>query len=91
MQSLIVQQTNIQELELLIRKVFQEEIQKISSPNSPPPKPEESKLLSRREAAAYLRISMPTFSNLERNCKIKGCRIGKRLKYKVSHLENTLK
>jgi len=68
------------ELEIKFRSIIREEISSIKSPT------EADKLLSRREAATYLKISLPTLSSWEKSGKLKSRRLGSRVYYKLSDI-----
>jgi excisionase family DNA binding protein len=48
-------------------------------------------ILTQNEAAAYLRISKPTFIKLRRNCRIPFYQEGRKFLYRKSELLKTLK
>lgn len=54
-----------------------------------PPKPE-TELLTRKQAAKLLCVSLPTILDWTKTGKIIGYRIGSRVRYKKAELENSL-
>jgi excisionase family DNA binding protein len=55
-----------------------------------PQPPQETELLTRKEAAKLLGVSLPTILDWTKTGKITGYRIASRIRYKRSELENSL-
>jgi len=88
MNGIIIQQITLSEFELLIRKIVQEEFStlKFTATDFKPPDLPDDLLLSKCEAAKLLRISLPTFSKMLKEGKIKPLIIGRRFKFKKSQI-----
>lgn len=54
---------------------------------TPPPQTE---LITRKQAATLLSVSLPTVNDWTKTGKIKGYRIGSRIRYKRNEIENSL-
>jgi len=79
----------VSELKEIIAEVVNQQLTKhLPSVNQPPPG---NDLITRKEAAQLLSISLPTLSDFTKSGKITGYRIGTRVRYKRSELENSLK
>ena len=77
-----------EEFRSIVREEFKSELENISLPTATQP---EKKLLTRLEAARYLRISLPILDELTNSGVIPGYRIGARGKrYKQAELEDAL-
>jgi len=91
MRGIFIQQSDIQELTTEFRKILQEELAKLNLPSSKSIGEESTKLLSKKEAAAYLTISLPTLTKLIKSGNVKALKIGKsRYRFRKSDLQNSL-
>lgn len=52
---------------------------------------EDTELLTRKEAARFLGVSLPTLLDFTKSGKVTGYRIGTRVRYKRAELEQSLK
>jgi excisionase family DNA binding protein len=88
MKGILLQQTDIQELESLIRCIIREELSILNktSNNTNSNSQIEEPLLNKMEASRLLGISLPTFSKLLHEGDIKCYKIGRRRKFKSSEL-----
>ena len=88
MTGIIIQQISLNELESAIRRIIQEELvsNNFTKPILNPPEISDNTLLSKREAANLLRVSLPTFSKMIKEGKIKSYRVGQRLKFKKNQI-----
>lgn len=88
MKGIILQQTDIQELETLIRGIIREEFAVYIKPekNVPNSAQAEELFLNKIEASQLLGVSLPTFSKMLNEGYIKGYLIGRRIKFKKSDL-----
>lgn len=59
----------------------------IQTAQTPPPQTE---LITRKQAANLLSVSLPTVNDWTKTGKIKGYRIGSRIRYKRNEIENSL-
>jgi excisionase family DNA binding protein len=59
-------------------------IQKAQTPSPP------TEFITRKQAANLLRVSLPTILDWTKTGKIKGYRIGSRIRYKRNEIENSL-
>ena len=85
MESTILQNVSFSELKELISKTIQEQIGKIQEP---PPKTE---LITRKEAAEMLGVSLPTLHCWTKDGRIPAYRIGNRVRYKREEVLNSLR
>ena len=94
MQNIQIQNINSSELEQIIYKVF---INALKDSNivlsvASPTTPVEKKLLSKKEAAAYLKISLPTLSKYINGGFVKAHTVtGTRMRFKISDLDKSLR
>ena len=94
MQNIQIQNINSSEFEQIIYKVF---INALKDSNvvvsvASPTTPVAEKLLSKKEAAAYLKISLPTLSKYINRGFVKAHTVaGTRMRFKVSELDKSLK
>jgi len=80
-QSILIQQASLSDIEAVVRKVLDDILDDLKLQKS-----EDSiRLLTRTEAAKMLRISLPTLADWTRQG-----RIGRRVLYAISDIENTL-
>ena len=75
----------VEELQNLIRTAVREELQFLL------PKKGDPKYLTRKEVAAFLKISLPTLNNYSKLGVVNGFRIGTRILYKLEDIEKNLK
>ncbi len=81
-QSILIQQASLSDIEAVVRKVLDDlKLQKSE---------DSIRLLTRTEAAKMLRISLPTLADWTRQGMIPAQRIGRRVLYAISDIENTL-
>jgi len=85
MESTILQNVSFLELKKLISETVQEQIEHIQQP---PPKTE---LLTRKEAAEILGVSLPTLHYWTKDGKVPAYRIGNRVRYKRNEVLNSLR
>jgi excisionase family DNA binding protein len=83
--SILIRNMTVDELKDIIRVIVKEEIQLASTT-----KRSESKYLTRKEAATFLKISLPTLNNYTKSGRIIGFRIGSRVLFKLADLEQSL-
>ena len=85
-QSILIQQASLSDIEAVVRKVLDDILEDLKLQKS-----EDSiRLLTRTEAAKMLRISLPTLADWTRQGMIPAQRIGRRVLYAISDIENTL-
>jgi len=80
----IIIQVTIPEFKLMISEIFQSELQK--SKPSVEKRPEQS-LLTRKEGANYLKVSLPTFDSLTKQGEIQAHIVGKLIRFKKEEIE----
>lgn len=92
MNGIIIQQVNLNDLESSIRKIIREEISSTNFTKNilKPPEPLDDILLSKGESAKLLRISLPTFTKMVKDGKIRPYKIGKRFKFKKNQILSSL-
>jgi excisionase family DNA binding protein len=83
--SILIRNLTVDELQDIIRVIVKEEIQLASTT-----KKIETKYLTRQEAATLLKISLPTLNNYTKTGRITGFRIGSRVLFKLTDLEQSL-
>jgi len=83
--SILIRYLTIEELQNIIRSAIREEIQLALDK-----KLDENKYLTRKEAAALLKISLPTLNQYTKIGIINGFRIGTRVLYKLKDLESKM-
>lgn len=54
------------------------------------PPPPQTEFITRKQTAQILRVSLPTINDWTKTGKIKGYRIGSRVRYKRNEIENSL-
>ena len=89
MKGIIIQQTDIHEIEVLLRSIVREELARLQTVAITTPDAKnksDEPFLTRKEAAQLLKISPPTFTKILREGFIKAYRIGNRIKFKQSDL-----
>jgi excisionase family DNA binding protein len=84
--STILQNLSADDLKVLISQAFSEQLEKIS-----PPQPAEPGYLSRKEVCKELKITYPTLSYYTKTGIIKGFRLGRRILYRKSDIDDSLK
>lgn len=82
---IIIKEVSISELQSFIASAIEKKLQVLTKNE-----PVNSGYLTRQETAKLLRISYPTLSELTRNGTLKGYRIGSRILYRQSEVENSL-
>lgn len=91
MKGLIIQQIHVQELQELLRTTVKEELSKFQFKVTEAPASEQFELFSKKEAASFLKISLPTLSRLVKSGEIKAFRLGKnRYRFRKSDLQHSL-
>ena len=88
MKGILLQQTDIQELEALIRGIIREELtahHKSTDHVAVAPQAQEP-FLNKMEASQLLGVSLPTFSKMLHDGYVKSYQIGRRRKFKRSEL-----
>lgn len=91
MHSILVHQLNCQQLQELLRVIVREELSSFKINNKPISNAEEIKFLSKKEAALFLKISLPTLTKLIKSGDVKALRLGKsRYRFRKTDLENSL-
>lgn len=98
MQALFMQGISIEEMEALIRKVIKEEVcsyfveleGKKVSPHLCPKDELSDNLLSRKDTAALLGISLPTLNDWKNKGVVKPHRIGGKVFYKADEINSAL-
>jgi hypothetical protein len=83
--SILIRNITVKDLQELVRSVFREELQILL------PQKGEPKYMTRKEVAAFLKISLPTLHNYTKAGIVKGFRIGTRVLYKMEDIEQTMK
>jgi hypothetical protein len=83
--SILIRNIKVDELQDIIRIIIKEEIQLASTT-----KRNETKYLTRKEAATFLKISLPILNNYTKIGIVNGFRIGTRVLYKAEDLELNL-
>jgi hypothetical protein len=83
--SILIRNLTVDELQDIIRVIVKEEIQLASTT-----KRNETKYLTRKEVATFLKISLPTLNNYTKIGIVNGFRIGTRVLYKAEDLESNL-
>lgn len=88
MTNVILSSIPVDELKGLIAEVVNQELTKHLTPANQ--SPASNDLLTRKEAARLLGISLPTLLDYTKLGKITGYRLGTRVRYKRSELEQSL-
>lgn len=94
MQSILIQNISGSELEELISKAVAAALKNMSinAPSTHAVQTAPSELLTRKDAAAYLKISLPTLSKYIRHGYVKAHTVaGTRMRFKTSDLDKALK
>lgn len=88
MKGILLQQTDMQELETLIRGIIREELAAHNKTvdTAEPGSQAEEPFLNKMEASQLLGVSLPTFSKLLHDGCVKSYQIGRRRKFKRSEL-----
>jgi excisionase family DNA binding protein len=88
MKGIILQQTDLQELEAMIRNIIREELSasKISTVKTEDAPGYQEPFLSKMDASQLLGVSLPTFSKMLHDGHVKSYQIGRRRKFKRSEL-----
>jgi excisionase family DNA binding protein len=87
MENVLLTSIRIEELKAVISDTVRSELSKHLE-NRDAPRPAE--LLTRKAAAKFLDISLPTLLEFTKTGKVKGYRIGTRVRYKQTELEQAL-
>lgn len=92
MNGIIIQQINLSDLESSIRNIIREELSAVAFSKNilKPPESFDDPLLSKGEAAKLLRVSLPTFSKMIKDGRIKPYKVGRRLKFKKNQILSSL-
>lgn len=92
MNGIIIQQINLSDLESSIRSIIREELLAIdfSKDILKPPGSLDDPFLSKGQAAQLLRVSLPTFSKMVKDGRIKPYKVGRRFKYKKNQILSSL-
>lgn len=88
MQNLILSPFSLEQLKTEISDAVKKEVAPLL--NSFSTYKEETELLTRKEAAKLLSVSLPTILDWTKTGKIIGYRIASRIRYKRSEIENSL-
>jgi excisionase family DNA binding protein len=88
MEQVIFSQVPIADLQGYIAQTIQRELSAILKATTPPPDPDE--LVTRKEAAQYLGLSLPTLHDYTLRGIIPAYRLGSRVRYRKSDLLNAL-
>jgi hypothetical protein len=83
--SILIRNLTVDELQDIIRVIVKEEIQQTLTFRR-----KETIYLTRKEAATFLKISLPTLNNYTKTGIVNGFRIGTRVLYKSEDLESNL-
>jgi len=83
--SIIIRNLTVEQLQDIIRVIIKEEFQILSTL-----KMKETIYLTRKEAAALLKITLPTLNEYTKAGRIPGFRIAYRVLYKLEDLESNL-
>ena len=89
MDNLILSQIPLQDLLNLVKQAVREEM--AAGNTAAQPNSNETKYLSRHEVANLYKISIPTLRVWTKSGRVKGHRIGRRVLYKPSEVDNALK
>ena len=87
MKKVLLEWTSLEELRALIKDLLDESLQRISQK---PEKPATSGYYTRKEVAKLLRISLPTLHEYTKHGILIGYRIGRRVLYRVSEVEQAV-
>ena len=92
MNGIIIQQINLSDLESAIRNIIREELLAIdfSKDILKPPESHDDPLLSKGQAAQLLKVSLPTFSKMMKEGRIKPYKVGRRFKFKKNQILSSL-
>jgi excisionase family DNA binding protein len=83
--NVLIQNLHPEDLKRLIEKTIENCLQSL-----PKNEPESNGYLTRQETSKLLRISLPTLNELTKKGVLKGYRIGSRVLYRHSEVENSL-
>lgn len=87
MAKIVLNNFDLSDIKKIMEEVIEEKLIKIN----PTEKKESSSLLSRKETAQFLCISLPTLHDWTKNGIVKGYRIGNRVLYKREEIKESLK
>lgn len=85
MAKLLLNTIELSDIEKIVEKVFDKKLKSLSTP-----KEKELKLLTRKDTAKLLRISLPTLHDWTKNGIVKAHRIGNRVLYKFDEVNQAL-
>jgi excisionase family DNA binding protein len=88
MEQVLFTQVPIADLQGYIAQTIQRELSAILKADQPAPDPDE--LLTRRQAAQYLGLSLPTLHEYTQRGIVTAYRIGSRVRYRRGELSNAL-
>jgi excisionase family DNA binding protein len=89
MENLLLSPISLEQLKAVISNTVRVELaRQLDGRNGPK---EDTKLLTRKEAAHFLGVSLPTLLEFTKSGKITGYRISTRVRYKRAELEQSLK
>lgn len=88
MQSIFLQSINLADFKEIIAEVLEEKLEKIKQPVSL--KSENTNYLNRHEVAGLLKISLTTLHDWSKRGILQSYRIGNRVLYKTSEIEQSL-
>lgn len=86
MQKILLSPLNMEDLKTELSSAIVDQLTPILNP----PPPQQFELLTRKEAAKLLGISLPTLLDWTKTGKVQGYRIASRVRYKRTELENSL-
>lgn len=89
MKQVLFSQMSVDELKEIIGHSIQQSFQTLLATSEIQTK-DEGEMLSRKDTAKLLKISLPTLHLLTKEGKVRGYRIGKRVLYKKSDIEKSL-
>ena len=83
--SILLENITSEDLYSKIREIISEELNKRLTPEPP------QLYITKKEAAAKLRLSLPTLGRLTSDGTLQGYRVGRRVLYKADEIENAVK
>lgn len=85
MAKLLLNTIELSDIEKIVERVFDKKLKSLSTP-----KEKELKLLTRKDTAKLLRISLPTLHDWTKTGIVKAYRIGNRVLYKLEEVKEAL-
>lgn len=85
MAKLLLNTIELSDIEKIVERVFDKKLKNLSTP-----KEKELKLLTRKDTAKLLRISLPTLHDWTKTGIVKAYRIGNRVLYKLEEVKEAL-